>query len=178
MLARTRVAPSSISRNISMSLTRLAWPPCDVSLNLFHLVYGVVETSGFNAEFLVNARFRECVPIPFLFGHVRFDLVGVNQLILPIAIFLGDALEVGLVLIEHDERVQLFDNVIAVGGDENLHAQVHESRQESGNAALGCGMEILFGFIYHEQVGPANDMAQIKPQVQERTHCAGTLDST
>ena len=70
-------------------------------------------------------------------------------------------------LTQHDEVVELLDQIVAVGGDQHLHARIHESRQQPGQSYLVHGIEMTLRLVDDEQMVLPDDVSEVEVEVRQ-----------
>ena len=85
------------------------------------------------------------------------------------------ALRVRRALVQHDQGIQLLDQIVAVGRYEDLYARIHHPCHQAGKRTLILWMQIEFRFIDDEQVTTACATTQIEPHIQQSANAARRL---
>ena len=75
--------------------------------------------------------------------------------------------------VEHDEVVELLDEVVAVRGNEHLQACAYEARQQARQLYLVGSVEMTFRFVDDEEIPLFRHMLQEKVEIRQSTSRGG-----
>ena len=183
-LASTRASSAIRSRSMRKSESLIV-APHDRFLDVIHLVYGFVKTTGLNARCGVDRRADKSLtlnsPVSLstfnagFFSNIDSDAAGGQELLGSVALPFRNSPIIWCILIQHYQSVEFFDNIVTVRSDKDTYTEVDQARKEARNPTLILRMEVEFGLVDHQQVPWFGGVAQVETDVQQGTYGAGAF---